>query len=136
MVVQEKKQGEIRICVDLRKLNDACLCDPFPTPFIDEVLENVGGQEAYSFTNGFSGFHRIKMALEYRHKITFSMEWRSYQYTMMPFGLKNAPVIFSRVVVVSFKDLIHKFLEVYLDDWTIFTLLKDHVEVLRLMLDR
>jgi hypothetical protein len=44
MVVQEKNQGGIRICVDLRKLNYACLHDPFPTPFTDEVLENVGGQ--------------------------------------------------------------------------------------------
>jgi hypothetical protein len=43
MVVQEKDQGGIRICVDLRKLNDACLHDPFPTPFTDELLENVGG---------------------------------------------------------------------------------------------
>jgi hypothetical protein len=51
MVVQEKKQGEIRICVDLRKLNDACLHVPFPTLFTDEVLETSGGQEAYSFTN-------------------------------------------------------------------------------------
>jgi hypothetical protein len=57
MVVQEKKKGGIRICVDLRKLNDACLHDPFPTPFTDEVLENVGGQEAYSFINGFSYYH-------------------------------------------------------------------------------
>jgi hypothetical protein len=46
MVVQEKKQGGIRFCMDPRKLNDACLHDLFPTPFIDEVLENVGGQEA------------------------------------------------------------------------------------------
>jgi hypothetical protein len=42
MVVQEKKQGGIRICVYLRKLNDSFLHDPFPTPFTDEVLENVG----------------------------------------------------------------------------------------------
>jgi len=43
MVVQEKKQkDEIRICVDLRKLNDACVHDPFPTPFRDEVLDDVG----------------------------------------------------------------------------------------------
>jgi len=65
MVVQEKKnQGEIRICVHMRKLNDACLHDPFPTPppFIDEVLENVGGQEAYSFIDGFSGYHHIRIA--------------------------------------------------------------------------
>jgi hypothetical protein len=54
MVVQDKKNVEIRICVDLRKLNDACLHDPFPTPFTDEVLDNVGGQEVYSFTDEFS----------------------------------------------------------------------------------
>jgi hypothetical protein len=55
---------------------------------------------------------------------------------MMSFGLKNAPVIFSRVVVTNFKEFIHKFLEVYLDDWTIFSLLKNHIEVLSFMLDR
>jgi hypothetical protein len=43
MVVQDKNIGEIKICVDLRKLNDAFLDDPFPTPFTNEVLDNVGG---------------------------------------------------------------------------------------------
>jgi hypothetical protein len=51
----------------------------------------------------------------------------------MPFGLKNAPAFFSRVVVEYFKEFIHKFLEVYLDDWIVFSLLKYHIEVLRLM---
>jgi hypothetical protein len=55
MVVQEKEQGGIRICVDMIKLNDSFLHDSFPTPFTDEVLENVEGHEAYSFTDGFSG---------------------------------------------------------------------------------
>jgi hypothetical protein len=50
----------------------------------------------------------------YKKKI--STEWGSFQYTIMPFGLKYAPTIFSRVVVASFKEFIHKFLEVYLDD--------------------
>ena len=59
MVVQEKKQkDEIRICVDLRKLNDACVHDPFLTPFTDEVLDNVGGQEAYFFIDGSQGTTR------------------------------------------------------------------------------
>jgi hypothetical protein len=72
MVVQDKKTGEIRICVDLRKLNDACFHDPFPTPFTDEVLDNVGGQEVYSFTDGFLGYHQIQIAKEDRHKTTFA----------------------------------------------------------------
>ena len=59
MVVQDKKTGEVRICVDLRKLNDACMHDPFSIPFTDEVLEGVGGQEMYSFTDGVFGYHQI-----------------------------------------------------------------------------
>jgi hypothetical protein len=135
MVVQENKQGGIRICVDLRKLNDACLHDPFPTPFKDEVLENVGGQEPYSFTDGFSRYYQIKIAPKDRYKTNFSMKWGSYQYTVMLFGLKNAPTIFSRVVIDVFKEFIYQFLEVYLDNWKVYSPLKYHVEVLRLMLE-
>jgi hypothetical protein len=136
MVVQDKKRGEIIICVDLRKLNDAFLHDPFPTPLTDEVLDNVGGQEVYSFTDGFLGYHQIWIAKEDHHKTTFAIEWGSYQYTVIPFGLKNAPAIFSRVVVEAFKEFLHKFLEAYFDDWTVFSLLKNHIECLRLMLDK
>ena len=50
IVIQDKNTiGEVWICIDLRKLNDACLHDPFPTPFMDEVLESVRGQKMYSF---------------------------------------------------------------------------------------
>eukprot|EP00253_Pinus_taeda_P029713 PITA_29713 len=110
MVVQEKKQK-------------------------DEVLENVGGKETYSFTDGFSGYHQIKIAPEDRSKTKFATKWGCFQYTVMPYGLKNAPAIFSRILVASFKEFIHKFLEVYLDDWTVFELVKKHVESLQLMLD-
>jgi hypothetical protein len=78
MAVQDKKTGEIIICVDLRKLNDAFLHDPFPTPFTNEVLDNAGGQEVYSFTYGFSGYHQIRIAKEDRHRTTFVIEWGSY----------------------------------------------------------
>jgi hypothetical protein len=136
MVVQDKKTCEIRICVDLRKINDACLHDPFPTPFIDEVLDNVGGQEVYSFTDGFSGYHQIRIAKEDHNKTTFAKKWGSYQCIVIPFGLKNSPTIFSRVVVKAFKEFLHKFLEAYFDDWTVFSLLKNHIECLRLILDK
>jgi len=136
MVVQEKKQkDEIRICMDLIKLNDACMHDPFLTPFMDEVLDNVGGQEAYSFTDGFSRYHQIKIASKDRSNITFMTEWGCFQYTVMPFRLKNVLAIFSRMVVAAFKEFIQKFLEVYFDDWTIFGLVKCHVASLHLMLD-
>jgi hypothetical protein len=136
MIVQDKKRGGIRICIDLRKLSDSFLHDMFPTPFTYQVLENVEGREVYSFTDGVSGYHQINITQEDKHKMTFVTEWGCYQYKMIPFGLENALAIFSRLVVATFKEFIHKFLEVYLDDWKIFILLKDHIETLHLMLDR
>jgi len=136
MVVQEKKQkGKIRLCMDPRKLIDTYVHDPFSTLFTDEVLENVSGKEAYSFTYGFLGYHHIKITPEERRKTTFAMELGCFQYNIMPFGLKNAPAIFSCIFVAAFKEYIHKFLEVYLDDWTVFGLDKHHVASLHLILD-
>jgi hypothetical protein len=54
----------------------------------------------------------------------------------MSFGLKNAPAIFFRVVVEAFKEFLHKFMEAYFDDWTVCSLLQNHIECLRLMLDK
>ena len=54
----------------------------------------------------------------------------------MLFGLKNAPTVFSRVVVTMFKYFIQKFLQVYMDDWTVYGLIRDHLDNLRLMLER
>ena len=121
--------------MDLRNLNDTYVHDPFSKPFADEVLKNVGSQEAYSFTDSFSGYHQIKIMPKDRSKTNFTTEWGYFEYTVMPFGLKNASTIFSRIVVAVFKEYIHKFLEVYLDDWNIFQLVKHHIASLRLMLD-
>jgi hypothetical protein len=100
------------------------------------VQENVEGHESYLFTDLFLGYHQIKIAQEDRHKTTFATEWGSYHYMVMMLGLKNAPEIFSRVVIEAFKEFIHQFIKVYLDDWTVYNLLKNHVEVLRLMLEQ
>ena len=70
MVVQDKETSEVWIYVDLRKLNNASLHNPFATPFTDEVLEGVGGREIYSFTDVFSGYHHIRIVKEDRHKTT------------------------------------------------------------------
>ena len=58
MVVQPKKHDpkNLRVCVDYRWLNKATKTNPFPTPFADEILNEVAGHECYSFTNGFSGY--------------------------------------------------------------------------------
>jgi hypothetical protein len=54
----------------------------------------------------------------------------------MLFGLNNSLFVFYRLVVEAFKEFIHTFLEVYLDDWNVFSLLKEHIETLCFMLER
>ena len=118
MVVQPNKHDPTKliICVDLRWLNKVMLTDLFLTPFADEILNEVAGHECYSLTDGLTGYNQVAIAKEDQHKTTFVTEWGCFQYTMMPFGLKNALVIFSRVVVATFKDFIQNFLQVYMDD--------------------
>lgn len=69
-------------------------------------------------------------------KTTFAKIWGSFAYTLMPFRLKNGLGSFSKIVIEAFKDFIYRFLEVYLDDWRMFSLLKYHIHVLILILDR
>jgi hypothetical protein len=138
MVVQPKKHDpkKLRICVDFRGLNKQTVTDPFPTPFADEIINEVIGHECYSFTDGFSGYNQVPIAKEDQEKTTFVSEFGSFSYRVMPFGLKNAPTIFSRIVVKAFQEYIYKTMVVYFDDWTIYSLLRNHIQWLRLMLER
>ena len=77
MVVQPKKYDpkNMRVCVDFRWLNKVTLIDPFPTPFLDEIINEVVGHEYYSFTNGFLGYNQVPIAKEGQHKDTFVCEF-------------------------------------------------------------
>jgi putative transposase len=59
------------VCVDYKRLNSASVLDPFPSPFTNEVLEQVAGKEYYSFTDGFSGYHQVRITKEDKKKTTF-----------------------------------------------------------------
>ena len=64
MVVQPKKHDpkKLRVCVDYRWLNKATKIDPFPTPYADEILNEVLRHECYSFTDGFYGYNQVPIA--------------------------------------------------------------------------
>ena len=67
----DKNQGTIRICTDFRDLNHACPKDNFPTPFIDQILDECVGRKVFSFMDGFSGYNQIQIKLEDQHKTAF-----------------------------------------------------------------
>ena len=53
----DKKQGKIHICIDFRDLNRTCPKDNFPTPFIDQILDECAGRKVFSFMDGFFGYN-------------------------------------------------------------------------------
>ena len=55
----DNKQGMILICTDFHDLNRSCPKDNFPTPFIDQFLDECAGSEVFSFMDGFSRYNRI-----------------------------------------------------------------------------
>ena len=111
-----KKDGKVQMCVDYRDLNRASPKDNFPLPHIDTLVDNTTKQSLFSFMDGFLGYNQIKMAPEDMEKITFLIMWGTFCYKVMPFGLKNAGATYQRAMVTLFHDMMHKEIEVYVDD--------------------
>ncbi|GKA51039.1 reverse transcriptase domain-containing protein [Tanacetum coccineum] len=109
-----------RLCIDYHKLNDATRKDHFPLPFIDHMLERLCGNEYYYFLDGFSGFFQIPIALEDQEKTTFTCPYGTFAYRRMPFGLCNAPATFQRCMTAIFHDMVEDFMEVFIDDFSVF----------------
>ena len=87
--------------------------------------------------DGFSGYNQIRMAEEDKVKTTFTTAWGTFCYKVMPFGLKNAGATYQRAMVALFHDLMHKEVEVYVDDMIAKSKQdENHVDVLRKLFER
>jgi hypothetical protein len=102
LVLVNKKQGTIRVCVDYRDINKACPKDNFPTPFIDQIVDDCAGSEIFSLMDGFSGYNQINILPVDQHKTTFICPWGTFAYQKLPFGLKNDWCDFSTCHVLCF----------------------------------
>ena len=74
----------------------------------------------FSFLDGYSGYNQISIALEDQEKTTFTCPWSTYAYSILPFGLCNAPSTFQRAIINIFADISHDCIEIYMDDFTTF----------------
>ena len=116
IVVVPKKNGKLRVCVNLKKVNAATIRDNYPLPIIDHVIERVAEKQAFRFLDGFLGYNQLAIKVEDQYKTAFAIEWGVYAYRVMPFGLTNAPATFQRLVSHAFKGYLPIFLEVYMED--------------------
>jgi hypothetical protein len=124
----DKKGGSIHVCVDYRDINKACPKDNFPTPFVDQIVDDCAGSEIFSLMDGFSGYNQINIAPEDQHKTAFICPWGTFTYRKLPFGLKNTGATFQRAMSYAFHDIKHIF-QPYLDDFPTHSLRRvDHLD--------
>ena len=111
-----KKDGKVRVCVDFRDINKVSLKDDFPLSHINILVDNTTSHSMLSFMDGFFRYSQILMAPDDMEKTSFITEWGTYYYRVMPFGLKNAGATYQRAATTLFHDMMHRDVEVYVDD--------------------
>jgi hypothetical protein len=96
MVVIPKKDGNVRICVDLKPLNTSVLRETHPLPRVDDLLAQLSGAKLFSKLDANSGFWQVPLAEQSRHLTTFITPFGRYCFNTMPFGISSAPEHFQR----------------------------------------
>jgi len=109
-----------RLVIDFRALNKKTLGDAYPLPNISDILDQIGSAKYFSVFDLASGFHQIPMSEADAPKTAFSTPFGHYEYKRMPFGLKNAPATFQRLMDRVLSGLQGIELFVYLDDIVIY----------------
>ncbi|CAF0785566.1 unnamed protein product [Brachionus calyciflorus] len=114
-----KPDGSKRFCIDYRQVNNITVQDPFPLPRIEDLLDKLGGATIFFYIDLNSGYWQIPMAKESMSITAFSTQKGHYEFRRLPFGLKNGPSFFSRVMASLFSDL--ETVIVYIDDIFVFS---------------
>lgn len=118
-----------RIVVDYRKLNEKTPADRYPIPEISEILDRLGKAQYFSVLDLASGFHQIEVDPKDVPKTAFNVDHGKYEFVRMPFGLKNAPATFQRLMDSVLRKHIGVRCFVYMDDIIIFsTSLQSHLQ--------
>ncbi|XP_069972959.1 retrovirus-related Pol polyprotein from transposon 412 [Penaeus vannamei] len=100
VVLVTKKDGTKQFCVDYRSLNNVTAKDSYPLLRMDDTLDAMAGAHWFSTLDLKSGYHQVEMAREDKAKTAFSFGQGLWQFTVMPFGLCNAPSCFKRLMEI------------------------------------
>ena len=116
-----KSDGTARLCIDYRKLNEETISFRHPIPLIQDLLDSVGQSTFFSTLDAVCGYWHVKLDEESIERSAFVTHEGHFEWLVMPFGLKNAPATFQRIMQRILSPFIGKGVDVYLDDIVVHT---------------
>ncbi|GBG59571.1 hypothetical protein CBR_g49831 [Chara braunii] len=132
----QKKNKDLRLCIDYHKLNAQTVKNAGPLPRIDDLLKPLGGAKFFSKLDLKSGYHQISIRPQDCYKTTFKTRYGHFEWVVMPFGLTNAPTTFQAAMTNEFRAMLDRFVLVYLDDILVYSrTLEEHLDHLRRVLE-
>jgi hypothetical protein len=133
----EKKDGTKRMCIDYRSLNEVTVKNKYPLPRIEDLFDQLRGAVVFSKIELRSGYHQLRIRPSDIPKTTFITKSGLYEFTVMSFGLTNAPAYFMYLMNNVFMDYLDKFVVVFIDDILVYSQNEqEHEEHLRKVLQR
>jgi hypothetical protein len=132
-----KKDGTQRMCMDYRSLNEVTIKNMYPLPRIEGLFDQLKGACIFSKIDLRSGYHQLKIRASDILKIAFITQYSLYEYTVLSFGLTNAPAYFTYLMNNVFMEYLDKFVVVFIEDILIFSKHEEeHDKHLRLLLQK
>jgi hypothetical protein len=125
------------MCVDYHSLNEVTIKNKYPLPWIEDLFDQMKGASIFLKTDQRSDYHQLKIRESDIPKTTFRTRYGLYEYTVMSFGLTNAPAYFMYLMKKVFMEYLDKFMVVFIDDILIFLKTgQEHETHLRLVLEK
>ena len=117
----KKKDKTLRLCIDYRQLNRVTIKNWYPFPRIDDLFDQLRGARVYSKIDLCIGYHQLRVRETDIPKTAFRTRYGHFEFTVIPFGLKNAPPAFMDLMHRVFQPYRDQFVIVFVDDILIYS---------------
>jgi hypothetical protein len=133
----ENKDKSMRMCVDYHSLNEVTIKNKYPIPRIDDLFDQLKGSKYFLKVDLRSGYHQLKIRKSDIPKTAFVTRYGQYEFTVMSFGLTNAPTYFMNLMNKVFMEEMDKFVIVFIDDILVYSKsVEEHEQHLRVVLGK
>ena len=121
LLLVDKKDGSKRMCIDYRDLNAVTIKNKHPLPRIEDLFYLLRGACVYLKIDLRSGYFQLRIRPKDIPRMAFTCKYGLYEYTVMSFGLTNAPAFFMHLMNMVFMDYLDVFVVIFIDDILIFS---------------